>query len=65
MTNKNPRRLPAVENALEWAFRQGFTGAQRAVEDYAVAVHCGWKPEDLGQYGETVKFVDSPEGEAI
>lgn len=50
-------RQPMVEDALDWAYRQGFYRAELAAEEYAAANGLLVQKIDLGQYGDMLNFV--------
>lgn len=56
----NAKRIKSVEDAIEWAYRHGYTGAKRAADDYTRATDCAFTIADLGTYGDTLRFHDSP-----
>lgn len=55
------KRIPSVEEALDWAYRQGYSAARRAADDYTAANGSAFVLADLGTYGDKLEFYDSPE----
>lgn len=52
-------RLKKVEEALDWAYRQGYAYAKEAAVEYAQAAGAVVTMEDLGTYGYRLAFPDA------
>jgi hypothetical protein len=58
------KKQQKVQEALAWAYRQGYCYAEEAAREFADANGLRLEKRSLGQYGETLDFVDVEEREA-
>ena len=58
----DPETLQKVQEALCWAYRTGYSGAEEAAQE--LSRHQGLKVEivSLGSYGDTLAFVEPKAG---
>lgn len=64
METYNPSTLQKVKETLAWAYRSGYYLAHEAANELASHIDEVVEKEDLGLYGDTLKFVPrNPEQE--